>query len=83
MPIEMRERVTKYRKYKPTGTSASGFEPDWIPAFKKEIHGVVLVTGDCQGSVHRQLAEIKKVFKIDTPAASIHSLIEIDGVVRP
>lgn len=64
-------------------TSASGFDPAWVPAFKQEIHGVILVTGDCHSTTHEKLDEIKKIFKVDTPAASIHKLIDIDGDVRP
>lgn len=64
-------------------TSASGFDPAWIPAFKKEIHGVILVTGDRHSTVHRKLEEIEKIFKVGTPDASIHKVIDIEGDVRP
>jgi len=64
-------------------TSASGFDPAWVPAFKQEIHSVILVTGDCPSTTHEKLNEIKEIFKVITPAASIHKVIDIDGVVRP
>lgn len=43
---------------KPTPTT---FDPKWDPAFKKDIHGVILITGDHRDTVRAKLAEIKKI----------------------
>ena len=65
-------------------TSASGaFDPDWLPAFKKEIHGLILVTGDCHQTVNETLSDIKKIFSVGTPEASIHEVLHLVGDVRP
>lgn len=36
-----------------TTAAGTGFSPDWLPAFKKDIHGVFLVTGDSDGTSKR------------------------------
>lgn len=65
-------------------TSASGaFDPDWLPAFKKDIHGLIMVTGDCHETVNATLSGIKKIFAIGTPNAAIHEVLQLVGDVRP
>ena len=64
-------------------TTGSKFDPDWLPAFKQQIDGVILITGECHPTVNEKLAEIKKIFKVDTQAASIHKVASIVGDVRP
>jgi hypothetical protein len=66
------------------GTSSSGkFDPDWIPKFKEEIDGVILVTGDCHTSVKEKVADIKDIFSVGEEDASIHEVLEVVGDVRP
>ena len=67
--------------------SASGVvdpnNPDWIPAFKQDIHGMILVTGDCDKTVHEKLAEIERIFHVGAWDATIHEVLRIVGNVRP
>ena len=67
--------------------SASGVvdpnNPDWIPAFKQDIHGMILVTGDCHETVTEKLAGIEKTFLVGAPNATMHEVIRIVGDVRP
>ncbi|KAL9118951.1 MAG: hypothetical protein Q9187_004496, partial [Circinaria calcarea] len=65
-------------------TSPSGaFDPDWIPAFKQEIHGLILISGDSQVSVDRRKGEIERIFRVRTHSPTIHKVIRIIGDVRP
>jgi hypothetical protein len=70
-----------------TTDSAGKFVPDWIDEFKQEsqeIHGVILVTGDCHATVEEKLVEIKEIFLVeDEQNATIHEVISIVGDVRP
>lgn len=50
----------------------------WDPAFKQEIHGLIVLTGDCQPTVDEKLAEAKEIL-----GTSIHEIKRIDGNVRP
>ena len=67
--------------------SASGVvdpnNPDWIPAFKQDIDGMIMVAGDCHATVTEKLAEIEKTFLVGGPNATIHEVIRIVGDVRP
>ena len=67
------------------GTTSSGntFSPDWVPAFKQDIHGVVLISGDCHSTVAETLAEVEKIFLVGSHNATIHEVIRIVGDVRP
>ena len=65
-------------------TSASGaFDPDWLPAFKKDIHGLIMVTGDSHQTVDPIVSDIKKIFAVGTPNAAIHEVVQLVGDVRP
>ena len=59
------------------------FNPDWNPAFKNDIHGVFLITGDSHETTAEKLAEIKKIFWVENHCASIHQVFKIVGDVRP
>jgi hypothetical protein len=50
----------------------------WDPAFKQEIHGLVVLTGDSQATIEEKLAEVKEILR-----TSIHEIKRIDGNVRP
>ena len=65
----------------PGSTSASG--PDWIPAFKQHIHGMILVSGESRKKVNEKLAEVKEIFYVGRHDASIHEMHYIMGSVRP
>ena len=43
---------------KPTPTT---FDPNWDSAFKKDIHGVILIAGDSRDNVKWKFDEIKKI----------------------
>ena len=65
-------------------TAANGkFEPDWLPAFKKDIHGLILVTGDSHETVNAVMSDVKKIFSVGTPQAVIHEVLQLVGDVRP
>lgn len=65
-------------------TSASGtFDPDWLPAFKKDIHGLLLVTGDSHETANEVMSQIKNMFSVGTPKAIVHEVLSLIGDVRP
>ena len=65
-------------------TSASGtFTPNWDPAFLQDIHGVLLIAGDCHDTVAATVAGIEKIFLVGTPDASIREVNRLVGDVRP
>lgn len=59
------------------------FDPDWIPAFKQDIHGLILISGESQVSVDRRKLEIERIFRVRTHSPTIHKVIRIIGDVRP
>lgn len=66
------------------GTKSSGaFDPEWVPEFKKEIHGVILVTGDNRTTVKERLEEIMDIFSVGEEDATIHKVLSLVGDVRP
>ena len=66
------------------GTTAGGnFTPDWIPAFKENIHGMIIVSGECHQTVDEVLKKIQAIFKLGEDNASIRQVIKIVGDVRP
>ena len=66
------------------GTTSSGkFDPDWVPAFKQGVHGVILITGDCHPTVTETLQEIEKIFDVRTQNALINEVFRVVGDVRP
>ena len=55
----------------------------WLPEFKNDIHGVILVTGGQQSAVDDKLNAIKSVFNLNTGKdSSISQGISITGDVR-
>ena len=57
--------------------------PDWVPAFKYGVDGVILVTGESHETVAEKLAQIEKIFHTGAHHATIHEAIRIVGKVRP
>lgn len=66
----------------PGTTSNGAFSPNWDPAFKKDIHGVVFITGDSRATVDGKLAEVTKIFGFGTHNATIHKIKCVVGDVR-
>lgn len=65
-------------------TSSSGvFTPDWIPAFKHDIHGLLMVSGERNETVEEKLEDIRKIFSVGAHDATMHEVLSIVGDVRP
>ena len=58
--------------------SADGKTPAWDSHFLKDIHGVILISGDSHGTTDKKKAEIEGIF-----GSSIKNIITIRGDVRP
>lgn len=56
---------------------------NWTSKFKKDIHGLIMVTGDCHSTVEKRLAEVEKIFLVGETNATIHQVLSIVGDVRP
>ena len=63
--------------------TATDHTPDWVPAFKHGVDGMILVTGECRQTVADKLAEVERIFLVGAPSATIHEAIRIVGDVRP
>ncbi|KAF2107993.1 hypothetical protein BDV96DRAFT_531454 [Lophiotrema nucula] len=63
-------------------TDGDKFTPAWDAAFLKDIHGVILITGDSFDSVSQKLNEVKRVFSKDG-VSSITDVATLAGDVRP
>ena len=66
-----------------TTSSTNAFDPKWDPEFKKDIHGLILVTGDSHATVDEKLAEVLKIFSLRSQNATIHEIKRAVGDVRP
>ncbi|KAF9530789.1 DyP-type peroxidase [Crepidotus variabilis] len=69
-------------KDKGTGTGPT-FVPDWEEPFKKPIHGVIIVTGDCHPTVDKTVQQIENIFDVNGSSPSISLVTSIRGDVRP
>jgi len=58
--------------------SADGKTPDWNPHFLKDLHGVILISGESHESTENKKREIDLIF-----SSSIKEIITIRGDVRP
>jgi hypothetical protein len=56
---------------------------NWAPAFKNDIDGLIMVTGDCHWTVKERLAEVKEIFLVGQTNAIIHQVLCVVGDVRP
>ena len=63
--------------------TANDDTPDWAPAFKHGVDGMILVAGESHQTVAAQLAEVESIFLARAPHATIHEVIRISGDVRP
>lgn len=68
---------------KGTKSPSGEFSPDWVPAFKHDIHGVILITGDSHKTVDEKLAQIENIFHVGAHNALIHEVYRTVGDVRP
>jgi len=65
-----------------TGTGPT-FQPNWLPEFKKDLHGVIVFTGDRHDTVDEKKAEVLRIFGVPGPQPSILIITTIVGDVRP
>ena len=63
--------------------TATDDTPDWAPAFKHGVDGMILVTGESRETVAEKLAEVERIFWVGSHSATIHEAIRIVGDVRP
>ena len=68
---------------KGTTSTTGSFNPDWIPAFKQDIHGLIMISADSHATVSSKLRDIQKIFRVGSHDATIHEVIRIVGDVRP
>jgi hypothetical protein len=54
----------------------------WSSEFKTDIHGLIMITGDCHATVEKRVAEVKKIFLVGEANATIHQVRSIVGDVR-
>ncbi|KAF8742316.1 hypothetical protein AX14_005186 [Amanita brunnescens Koide BX004] len=67
---------------KGTGTGKT-FEPDWLPQFKQDIHGLIIFSGDCHATVDDKLNQVLNIFGFGTNESSVTEVFRITGDVRP
>ncbi|KAI0782337.1 DyP-type peroxidase [Abortiporus biennis] len=66
------------------GTTAnSKFDPNWVPAFKNPVHGIIFLSGDCHATVSKRVRQVEQIFKVGAHDATIHEVLRIVGDVRP
>ncbi|THH05549.1 dyp-type peroxidase [Phellinidium pouzarii] len=58
--------------------SSNKFDPNWLPEFKSETDGVVLIAGDSRTSVVEGAHKVENIF-----GASIRKVLVVKGQVRP
>lgn len=63
--------------------TATDDTPDWVPAFKHGVDGMILVTGESRQTVAEKLAEVERIFLVGAHAATIHEATRLVGDVRP
>ncbi|ETS85594.1 hypothetical protein PFICI_03619 [Pestalotiopsis fici W106-1] len=56
---------------------------DWDPAFKNDVHGVILVAASHQHVLNRGWDRVKHIFHVGHKDASIEVVKELDGKLRP
>ena len=58
------------------------FMPNWINAFKNQLHGVILISGDCYETVTATQATVLGIFNVGV-RVTLHEVITLKGAVRP
>ena len=83
-PVYKAGQVADAENLADPGSKVSGkFVPNWVPAFKNPVHGVLIISGDSQISVDRKLAEVEAILRVGKHDATIHEILRTVGVVRP
>lgn len=62
------------------------YTPDWIPPFQQQVHGVLIVAGDCQASVDTLLHKAIRILKLAPSRDSstiCHEVVRLHGTARP
>nr|WAW38308.1 DyP-type peroxidase [Cyanosporus caesius] len=59
------------------------FEPNWVPAFKNPVHGVILVSGSSRLVVEVTVLEIETILKVGCVDATVHEVLRVVADVRP
>ncbi|KAM6499969.1 hypothetical protein JOM56_005477 [Amanita muscaria] len=66
------------------GTGAGPtFQPNWLPEFKQQLHGIIVFTGDSHATVDANKKAVLAIFGIPGTAPSIQVITSITGDVRP
>ncbi|KAK7688866.1 hypothetical protein QCA50_007555 [Cerrena zonata] len=58
-------------------------DPNWLPAFKNEVHGVLVVAGDSEATIESTLGDIQRILGTGTDHATIKEVHRVTGNVRP
>ena len=58
------------------------FMPNWINAFKSQLHGVILISGDSVQTVTATQAVVLGIFNVGA-RVTLHRVISLKGAVRP
>ncbi|CAA7266771.1 unnamed protein product [Cyclocybe aegerita] len=58
-------------------------QPDWDEKFLKDLHGIILISGESHASIEKKKLEVEAIFHVHTPKASIQEIATIRGDVRP
>jgi len=67
----------------PGAGTGPNFEPNWLPEFKKDLHGVIVFTGDRHHTVNEKKDQVLHIFGVPGPKPSILVVTTITGDVRP
>ncbi|KAI0636148.1 peroxidase TAP [Trametes polyzona] len=59
------------------------FDPDWLPEFKKSIHGVIIMSGNSDSTLADTRQKVDSVFNAKGPNPPLLEVTTITGNVRP
>nr|WAW38307.1 DyP-type peroxidase [Cyanosporus caesius] len=59
------------------------FQPNWVPAFKNPVHGVILVSGSSRLVVEVTVRQIETILKFRCVDATVHEVLRVVADVRP
>ncbi|KAI0759576.1 peroxidase TAP [Trametes elegans] len=67
-----------------SGSTVNGtFVPNWLPAFKGTIHGLILISGDSELTIAKTRLVIEGIFNFGAHNATLHEVTTLKGTVRP
>jgi len=64
-------------------TTGGAFTPNWIPAFKNVIHGIIIIAGDSQATIDERVTEVISILQLAPTNGTCHEVLRINGAVRP